>query len=647
VSETSRKAPLCFFRLQKKHGRAKGDILTHGLTGIAALCATLLLASVFLEVAVEGWNIIPAVGLGEFLFEQTWMPIDFGTGASFGIFNFICATLVTSFAGLLIAAVLSMGAALYLACATKTALRRAVYALIDLLAGVPSVVYGFIGLTILVPLFLDAGVPSGNCVLAAALVLTVMLLPFLVSSLAESFMVVKERYSAAVSALGINTWYTACSLILPHGLREAAPSFVVAFARAAGETMAVMMVVGNANLFPELLGKGETIAALIALEMGTAANGSNHMHALFAAGFVLLVLTGLADALATLFKNRVAKRHNSGAKHEQGRPTKQRNVIKYDSRIAKQLNSQEAKRHDANQQSKKATSHTHWHRTSLTCPSWFAPLTHLWALVSLLAIVGMTLFLFAYVFTQGAGALSWEFLTSTPGGAVLGSEGGIFPAIIGSAWFAGVALLMAGPLALGCALWRTFYCKHPKLNSFVGHLLALGAGIPSIVLGLFAYAILIRNLGVGRSIFVSGFALALMILPYMEVRIEKALREIPRDLLQTAYALGCSNTYLIRTLAMPLCRGDILSAFVLGGCFAFGAAAPLIFTGGVAYAPVPSNVFEPAMALPLHLYLMLAQGTTIPQVYATAFVLMSLVLVVNLAVSFYSHYRRKSWTKSL
>jgi phosphate transport system permease protein len=78
-----------------------------------------------------------------------------------------------------------------------------------------------------------------------------------------------------------------------------------------------------------------------------------------------------------------------------------------------------------------------------------------------------------------------------------------------------------------------------------------------------------------------------------------------------------------------------------------GAAAPLIFTGGVAYAPVPTSAFEPAMSLPLHLYLMLAQGTTIPQVYATAFVLMSIVLLVNIAVSIYSHYRRKAWKKSL
>jgi phosphate transport system permease protein len=580
-----------------------GDRLAHGLTAVATLCVVFLLLSVFVKVAVEGWGIVSDVGLGEFLLGQTWMPVDFGTGTSFGIFNFVCTTLVTSFLGLIVAGALSIGAALCLGCAAPSAARRVAYALVDLLAGIPSVVYGFIGLTVLVPMFLDAGVSSGNCVLAASLVLAVMLLPFLVSSISESFFAVKKRYANAACALGVNGWYTACSLILPHGLREAAPSFVVAFARAAGETMAVMMVAGNANLFPQLLGKAETIASLIALEMGTAVNGSSHMHALFAAGFVLLVLTGIADALATLIKKRSKSR-------------RQRSVSKRGG-------------------------------GAFGCPAWCAPLTRAWAILSAIIVVGVAVFLFGYVFVKGAGTLSWEFLTTAPSGAVLGSEGGIFPAIVGSAWFTGVALVIAGPLALGCALWRTHYCKSKKLNSLVGHALALGAGIPSIVLGLFAYAVLIRTFGIGRSIFVGGFALALMILPFIEVRIEKSLREVPHDLLQAAQALGCSKTYIIRTIVIPLCRGDILSSFVLGGCFAMGAAAPLIFTGGVAYAPVPTSAFEPAMSLPLHLYLMLAQGTTIPQVYATAFVLMSIVLLVNIAVSIYSHYRRKAWKKSL
>ena len=84
---------------------------------------------------------------------------------------------------------------------------------------------------------------------------------------------------------------------------------------------------------------------------------------------------------------------------------------------------------------------------------------------------------------------------------------------------------------------------------------------------------------------------------------------------------------------------------MLGGCYALGATAPLIFTGGVAYAPMPTSIFDPAMALPLHLYLMLAQGTTIPQVYATAFVLMALVLSVNLIVTVGAQWGKKRWNQ--
>ena len=143
-----------------------------------------------------------------------------------------------------------------------------------------------------------------------------------------------------------------------------------------------------------------------------------------------------------------------------------------------------------------------------------------------------------------------------------------------------------------------------------------------------------------------GVALAIMIVPFIEVRVEKAFREVPRALLAQAASLGCSKSYVLRTLVAPYCRGEVLGAIVLGALYALGAAAPLIFTGGVAFAPLPTDVFSPAMALPLHLYLMLAQGTTIPQVYATAFVLMALVLVCNLAVSLYAYIRKKRWMKS-
>ena len=275
-----------------------------------------------------------------------------------------------------------------------------------------------------------------------------------------------------------------------------------------------------------------------------------------------------------------------------------------------------------------------------------ACLARVWAWAGMAVVAGCIVFLFAYVFSQGAGCISWEFITQSPSGAILGTEGGIFPAIVGSAWFTATALVIAVPLALALAVYRVFLCRKPAVGHAVGRVISVAAGAPSIVMGLFAYAVLVRDAGLGRCVLAGGVALALMIIPFIEVRVEKALREAPAELVASAYALGCTRSYVVRTLVLPYCRGEVLGAVVLGALYALGAAAPLIFTGGVAFAPVPTGIDQPAMSLPLHLYLMLAQGTTIPQVYATAFVLMALVLACNLAVSAYAQIRRRRWMKS-
>ena len=172
------------------------------------------------------------------------------------------------------------------------------------------------------------------------------------------------------------------------------------------------------------------------------------------------------------------------------------------------------------------------------------------------------------------------------------------------------------------------------------------SGIPSIVLGLFAYSLLVRELDWGRCVLSAGAALAIMILPFIEVRAEKAFGELPPALTQSAYALGCSRFYTIRKLVLPACRGELVSGVILGACYAMGATAPLMFTGGVAFAALPVSLTKPAMALPLHLYLLLAQGTSMPQAYGTAFVMMVVILISNALAALYARRRNRAWRQS-
>ncbi len=277
---------------------------------------------------------------------------------------------------------------------------------------------------------------------------------------------------------------------------------------------------------------------------------------------------------------------------------------------------------------------------------WRGHLTRLWAYGSMVLVAGVIVFLFAFVFYEGSSVISWEFLTQAPSGAVLGEEGGIWPAIVGSLCFTATAVVLGGIPAIATALFLVFYCRRRRVSGLIRLVVQCISGIPSIVLGLFAYSFLVRDLQWGRCILSAGVALGIMILPFIEVRAEKAFRELPEQMVRSSYALGCSRAYTIWKIVLPACRGELVSGIILGGCYAMGATAPMIFTGAVAYAGVPHSVMEPAMALPLHLYLLVAQGaTSMDTAYGTAFVMMAILLVSNLLATIYARRSQRKWKR--
>lgn len=280
--------------------------LFSSVLGAFTLATVFVLAFVIFFIVREALPLFDEVSIPDFLTGQKWMPIDFTGTTSFGIFNFIAATLYVSLVAMVIATVVGLGAAVFLSCVVTERVRGVLYPFVDLLAGIPSVIYGFIGLSVLVKLFLKAGVKTGSCVLAAGILLAVMLLPFLVASCSETMIKEQEKYREPAMALGLSEWYVMAAVILPASFKNILLSMILAIGRAMGETMAVMMVMGNANLFPRLLGKSESIASVIALEMGTAVYDSTHYHALYAAGMVLMALLFVINISINLLRRRLS-----------------------------------------------------------------------------------------------------------------------------------------------------------------------------------------------------------------------------------------------------------------------------------------------------------------------------------------------------
>lgn len=255
----------------------------------------------------------------------------------------------------------------------------------------------------------------------------------------------------------------------------------------------------------------------------------------------------------------------------------------------------------------------------------------IWIATSTLIVFGLVLYIFGYIFKKGIASIDLEFIFAEAKGRPIGSEGGIFPAIVGSLLLMLIACLFASILAISTSIYTIFYCKSRKIESIIHLIVQSMAGIPSIVLGLFGYTFLVLYLGLGRSLLSGGITLGIMIFPYIEVRVEKTLREVDENIISSSYSLGVSRAYTIYKLILPLCKAEIVSAITMAGGFAMGASAPIILTAAVIFAPIPKTLSTPVMALPFHLYILTGEGISLEKAYGTALVLIMILLIINIS----------------
>lgn len=258
----------------------------------------------------------------------------------------------------------------------------------------------------------------------------------------------------------------------------------------------------------------------------------------------------------------------------------------------------------------------------------------LWAYISGIFVIFTVIFIFGYIFFKGYKAISFKFLTDVPKGIILGKEGGIAPAIIGSFLSTGLACIFAGIFSLCTSIYLVFYEKNIKRIQFIHSVIKCIGGIPSIVTGLFGYTMFTLYLGLGRSVISGALTLAVMIFPVMEIRIEKSLREVNKNIINASYSLGVSKIYTIFKIAVPSTKEYIISAVLLGYSYAIGATAPVMFCMTVINSPVSFDITKPSMTLSYHLYTLLTQGISYEMAYGTAFVLLVVILAVNIFCRF-------------
>jgi len=262
---------------------------------MVALTAITVLAVITIFIFEQGLPIMVKYGLKNFLFGQDWYPSE----QSFGLLPMIVGSLLVTLGALLIGVPLGLASAIFLTEFSSRRLARLLKPVIELLAGIPSVVYGFLGLMFLVPFIRENLGGPGLSVLAASIILGIMILPTIISISIDSIRAVPDSYREGSIALGATKWQTVRMVVLPAARSGLVAGIILGMGRAIGETMAVIMVAGNAADLPaSWLAPVRTLTSNIALEMAYASG--EHRQALFATGVVLFVIIMVLNFLANL-----------------------------------------------------------------------------------------------------------------------------------------------------------------------------------------------------------------------------------------------------------------------------------------------------------------------------------------------------------
>lgn len=298
--------------IRKKNSINKSnELIFSSLIKLFSFVCIILLAFIIFFIIKESIPLFNKVGIVNFIFGKIWRPLTFEMGKnlseSYGIFNIIMATLYTAFLSTSISLFIGIGFSIFLVFIANESVRFFIMPIMDLIVAIPSVIYGFIGLVIIVKFFEKLSMPAGESVLSASLLLSFMIVPFITSTVSESMILINKKYKDISLALGIDKWHMVLNLILPNSKNAILVGFILSVSRAMGETMAVMMVIGNSLVFPKILGKGETIASLIALEIGTAEVKSLHYSALFASGAILMLSLSIINIAVYFLRKYLLK----------------------------------------------------------------------------------------------------------------------------------------------------------------------------------------------------------------------------------------------------------------------------------------------------------------------------------------------------
>lgn len=535
---------------------------------------------------------IPAfreIGFFKFIFGSTWSA----SHKTFGILPMILTSIVLTAASVFLGGVFAVFTAVFIVYYCPRFLKKIYMQIINLLAGIPSLVYGYFGLVLLKPLMEKVfGVGSASGLLLSTAVLSIMILPTITSLVRNSLENVPMHYYEGALALGCTKNQSVWKVCLPAAKNGIIAAVILGIGRAVGETMAVQLLLGNQVNFPLLpFLPVRSLTSNIVQEFGY--SSGLHREALIATGFILLLFILVINVCLWL-----VKRNDSIS----GNKFFSRKFKESDSRIS--------------QLSYRKTG-------SVQDVLWILS----WVFAILTAVV--LVFIILFTFVKGIPHITGDFLFGKSGN----TKTTLAPAFVTTGLLIIFALLVALPLGIGAAIFLTEYAKRgSKAVKVIRLFIDTLAGIPSIVFGLFGAIFFGGYLSMGYSIIGGALTLALIILPTIIRSVEQSLSEVPDSMREASYALGAGKIRTIFVVVLPQALSGVITSVILSIGRIVGESAALIYTAGTVSA-MPNGLNSAGSSFAVMMYKFMSEGLQINNAYATASVLLIFVIILNLLVS--------------
>lgn len=615
---------------------------------IAAMICVIAVIAIFGFMLVKSLPAFRKIGFFNFVFGDNWSPDrldkydDASLSGTYGVFKMIIGTLAATVGALVIGGTLGYFTAVFIAFYCPERLKKIFSSTVNLLAGIPSVVYGFFGITFLLPLLANFAPNNVSGLLATSLILGIMIMPTVVSLSKTSLEAVPRAYYEGALALGSTHSQAVFGTVTKAAESGVTASLVLGIGRALGETMAVVMVAGNSVAYPDsLFNSFRVLTANIVMEMGYA--GEVQQGALVATGVILLVFVLIVNLIFGAISKKTIKSavNKTGLFSRIFKKDDEKSGVKNSvaSGVASKITSGVATDEKGGEKNDAKNGVTKRNIFFEKIGDFFSSLKYKMKTASVGAGVsvgagifaGITLLLIiGFVLVKGA-----PTLFSNPhllfGKYEFNSEKiTILPSIVTTLMTLALSLLVAVPIGICTAIFLNEYAK--KNNVFIKIIrgaIDLLNGVPSIVYGLFGMITFVALIK-GRSTIMAGsLTVGIMLLPTIVRSTEESLKSVQDSLREGSFALGAGKMRTIFKIVLPSALPGILSAIILSMGRVISESAPFIYTMGSVISAMPAGYFDSNATLAVALYRLSGEGWYVNEAYATAVVLIVLVLALN------------------